>query len=571
MTLSSRIKYYLYIVIIPLLCAMLFETTYAQQQIQSDSEKELCTLCSSKILDTAKIQHLLDAAVDINTVTRNNLTPLHLLIQNNHTQMAKHFIENGAIVDPHLCGIVPQHVPTPLKYAVRYNNYEMVQFLFERGASFEGQANLYREACNVKPPVNYDLVKLLLNKRQEDPKCRDDAVYYFSSPTYEGKGADSYIVSNSPYGTAMFRNDTQLLDILVSHFLEESPISSEVSFKRHCLYALAYFKKDALLVYEKNGMNINEIIEGHSAMDMMFTLENPELYPFIDFLASRTQKLNQTKIGVDILASSAIYGFPKAFKKVVEASEDFDPNMNLHFRTSAVVPLIALTLISNDTEILTFLEEKGRLLTDEDVFWVANQLSLASLKLLKSRNFDFSQLMPTRKTDFTKFKITTLAHLNYIDSELEFILQNGANPNSLDGDNLPPLQTFFRGQYEYEGYFDRNIYRSKQTWQHFQYHDESINRLRILLAHGADPNHQATDGLTPMMAYVQRVEKLSPSDVEYTKIIAPKIYKLFLDNGLDTSIRNHDFNTLQMMIDALPSTHREAFLPNPRTILDELE
>lgn len=140
----------------------LYQRTAMLQDRYSDFESVLEEAVARG--DLAAVNSLLEACPDVNTMSYENRTPLHIAAMHGQTNVVRRLIALGANVNlrAHSAGAVGT---TPLALAVTYGHFEVVKLLLEAGADPKDPDSLKRgDTLPLHRAAHYghtDIVKLL--------------------------------------------------------------------------------------------------------------------------------------------------------------------------------------------------------------------------------------------------------------------------------------------------------------------------------------------------------------------------------------------------------------------------
>jgi len=100
-------------------------------------------LCkASEYYRMSLIAFLLENGVEINTMDRDECTPLHYSAQNNHLGIVNYLVNNGAIVDAK-----DTNLYTPLHYSAEKGHIKIVEYLVNKGAHIDLMSNNIQNYC----------------------------------------------------------------------------------------------------------------------------------------------------------------------------------------------------------------------------------------------------------------------------------------------------------------------------------------------------------------------------------------------------------------------------------------
>lgn len=142
----------------------LYPSAYVDKDIISVTTNKPTAQLSSAWSDiwsgrVSQIQPFIEQGANVNIISRDNITPLYLAVQQGHTEMTKMLLDNGANVNAQSSDKV-----TSLYIAAQKGHVEIVKLLLKRGADtelgYKGKFTpLYVAAAN----GNDEIVRLLLN------------------------------------------------------------------------------------------------------------------------------------------------------------------------------------------------------------------------------------------------------------------------------------------------------------------------------------------------------------------------------------------------------------------------
>ncbi|GIV28611.1 MAG: hypothetical protein KatS3mg027_2425 [Bacteroidia bacterium] len=415
------------------------------------------------------VKMFVEKGVNINTTDGfyNCLTPLTYAIRKNNPDIVKYLIQQDARVNFEDPRILP-----PLVEAVRNGNIEMVQLLIENGAEVNS-IFIYR-------------------KEYEDDEFSTPLIEAFMTWKFcKQKLFEQKIDENDDYQEYLVKQDN-LIKIIEMLIKEEPDILNEIFDRETPLtYAVEEGLIDIVELLIRCGADVNkknkagqtpleialrykkqeiaDLLINHGAYDhRLYSYEY--LYVINDGLSTDKYKKIETliKSGVKFKSHEELLitlCFIEPSDKLLDLF--LKNNIIKLFTSDKIITFFQLILFNRINELKFFLEDEKQLVSKINNY--NHYIELLNLDIEKDNNtnlLDLGLLLSIKKNHSEMVKI---------------FLEHGANPNL--------------------------IMSNKNTLLHYATNNKQIEIIELLIKHGADLHAENSDGVTPFMLAARIINK----------------------------------------------------------------